>query len=69
MPHLAEPLGQGAELLGQMDARDNGKPFNEPSKPYAYPAQHWRYFARLTSNRSLRQSRASVMKHDNMVHT
>lgn len=47
MFRLADLLERDAELLSQMDARDNGKPIAELRKQYAYLPQHWRYFAGL----------------------
>lgn len=47
MFRLADLLERDAELLAQLDARDNGKPLTELRKQYAYLPQHWRYFAGL----------------------
>ena len=47
MFRLADLLERDAQLLAQLDARDNGKPISELSKQYAYLPQHWRYFAGL----------------------
>jgi len=47
MFRLADLLERDAELLAQMDARDNGKPISELRKQYAYLPQHWRYFGGL----------------------
>jgi acyl-CoA reductase-like NAD-dependent aldehyde dehydrogenase len=45
MFRVADLLERDAELLAQLDARDNGKPISELRKQYAYLPQHWRYFA------------------------
>jgi len=47
MFRLADFLERDAELLAQLDARDNGKPIAELRKQYAYLPQHWRYFGGL----------------------
>lgn len=47
MFRLADLLERDAELLAQLDARDNGKPISELRKQYAYLPQHWRYFGGL----------------------
>lgn len=47
MFRLADLLERDAELLVQIDARDNGKPLSELRKQYAYLPQHWRYFGGL----------------------
>jgi aldehyde dehydrogenase (NAD+) len=47
MLRLADLLERDAELLAQLDARDNGKPISELRKQYAYLPQHWRYFGGL----------------------
>lgn len=47
MFRLADLLERDAEVLAQLDARDNGKPIAELRKQYAYLPQHWRYFGGL----------------------
>jgi acyl-CoA reductase-like NAD-dependent aldehyde dehydrogenase len=44
---LADLLARDADLLADLDMRDNGKPLSELRKQYAYLPEHWLYYAGL----------------------